>query len=335
MHRINSGHGLDLLCGGSDASSVCGDVTMPACGGDELCCSAFAEGADGNGSAPAHGEAAESLGRGPLPPGLECVDGVISETHLLQVGAMLGERSARAALLAREGGGPVGHPDSFYGRPDDGDAFLQPWEPLLSESSSGVLYWAWRRPLRRGMHMYMTRSVFLRANPRELRTFMNDDAYRAVWDSSMTLLRPLPSPAPPLLDDGHSSAFAADSGSGAVAAAAAKDGGASACASTGEWAGDACVAPHEQAIMQAMVAFPKPMSARSYVYARRVWDRPSDGGCYCLARACGHPAPSPLPSRAVPVGDYVSGCIIREPATRLLPPGFSGSAAEILMVRRC
>jgi hypothetical protein len=100
----------------------------------------------------AAGEATQSLGLSVLPGGLAALDEVISETHLLQVGAILGEASARGALAAAEAGGPVGHPSSFYGSPDSDEA-MQPWELLVSEGSGRVLYWGWRRPMRRGLYM--------------------------------------------------------------------------------------------------------------------------------------------------------------------------------------
>jgi hypothetical protein len=97
------------------------------------------------------------------------------------------------------------------------------------------------------------------------------------------------------------------------------------------------VLPHESAVMQALVQFPKPMTSRSYLYARRVWPRPSDGGCYCLSKACTLPLSTPLPAlpgRSVAVDDYCSGCVIRAPSPQLLPPGAgaAGPAAEVFMV---
>jgi hypothetical protein len=305
----------------------------------------------------------------------------VNETHLLQVGAMLGEASSRAALLAKEAGGPVGHPGSFYGSADS-DAFLEPWELLVCESSSSVLYWAWRRPLRKGLYMYMTRSVFLGASPAELRAFMNDDAYRVVWDSSMNVLRPIAGPAaagaaaasnesleamaaavaarmagvaapgsvaaagPATSCAGSSSSSDGSDRSSALGSAASLLSPFAALASSSSDAGTADEAAvdnscskgtaevllHESGIMQALVQFPKPMASRSYIYARRVWHRPSDGGCYCLSKACSYEAPPALPCRAVSVEDYVAGCVVRSPAVQLLPPGCAGPAAEVLMV---
>lgn len=283
---------------------------------------------------------------------------------------MLGEASSRAALVAREAGGPVGHPTSFYGSADTDD-FLEPWDLLVSESNPNVLYWAWRRPLRKGLYMYMTRSVFLGASPAELRAFMNDDAYRVVWDNAMAVLRPMAAAC--LSGAGSSSnasveamaaAMAARtaglapscSNIGAAAQPAAEAGGTpsdamsvGASMSLSPFAADSSdeeprsgstgsttvrheLLPHESAIMQALVQFPKPMASRSYTYARRVWHRPSDGGCYCLSKSCSFDNPLPLPNRAVAVEDYVAGCAIRTPAPQLLPPGCSGPAAEVLLV---
>lgn len=70
------------------------------------------------------------------------------------------------------------------------------------------------------------------------------------------------------------------------------------------------------------------MAAREYTYARRVWHRPSDGGCYAICRSLG-PGAAALaaagaaaeaagarrggarPSRSVAVQDYVSAVVLR------------------------
>ena len=40
----------------------------------------------------------------------------------------------------------------------------------------------------------------------------------------------------------------------------------------------------EWCLHQYRTRFPRPMAAREYQYARRVWHRPSDGGAYVLCR---------------------------------------------------
>ena len=46
---------------------------------------------------------------------------------------------------------------------------------------------------------------------------------------------------------------------------------------------------------------------REYVYARRVWERPADGGCYALSKPCGHSAATLSPDAATHVTDHASG----------------------------
>ena len=55
--------------------------------------------------------------------------------------------------------------------------------------------------------------------------------------------------------------------------------------------------------------WPRPLAARKYVYARRVWPRAGDGGCYSVSRACGHRA-APQ-ARGVPVRDFAAATLIR------------------------
>lgn len=191
----------------------------------------------------------------------------------------------------------------------------------------------------------MTRSVFLGATPAELRAFMNDDAYRVVWDQSMTVLRPvvMPDPQPEApTGRGSSSGGVGSSGNAAVelmaaAAAARMSASGDVQGADSSSAAQPAVLAHESVVMQALVQFPKPMASRSYLYARRVWPRPADGGCYCLSKGCTLPlstAVPSLPGRSVAVDDFCSGCVIRAPSPQLLPPGTDAAApaAEVFMV---
>ncbi len=266
-----------------------GGAFGPEAGG--ACAGGVVDGRELCGVIAAPCEATASLGTDDLPA--DCgaaIAAAVSETHLLQFGAMLGEASSRDALARAEAAGPVGSAaGSLYGAPDT-DGFYGPWEPVVHESAPGLLYWGWRRPLRRGLYMYMTRSVFLGVTPGEMRVFMNDDACRLAWDRSMAAL-----------------------GSGLRSSRG------------------VCAPQRETDVLYAAVKFPKPLAQRSYVYARRVWARPSDGGCYVLARGCGAPAGAASPLRGVAVTDYSSGAVIRAPAAALLG-GHSGPAAEVLMI---
>ncbi|KIZ06867.1 hypothetical protein MNEG_1078 [Monoraphidium neglectum] len=189
---------------------------------------------------------------------------------------MLGERSSRDALASAGLPGPVGpSAGALFGAADTA-AFFGPWEPLIHERApgGGVLYWAWRRPLRRGLYLYLSRSVFPGVTPAQLRAFAHDDAWRVRWDRATASL----GPAAPALE-----------GEGA--------------------------AGRESEVLAALVRFPAPMAPRAYTYARRVWPRACDGGCYALARACAPPGgAAAAPTRAVPVTDYCSAAVIRAAA---------------------
>jgi hypothetical protein len=65
--------------------------------------------------------------------------------------------------------------------------------------------------------------------------------------------------------------------------------------------------------MYARVRFPPPMAQREYLYARRVWAKSDDGGCYAVSRACPYPVPPPPPPgcRTYRVDDFANGFVIR------------------------
>jgi len=92
--------------------------------------------------------------------------------------------------------------------------------------------------------------------------------------------------------------------------------------------GEARISKHAESCLQRYVSrFPRPLSARSYEYARRVWTRPSDGGCYAIAKSCSLPTDSSLPSKYVLVKEYVSACLIKSTltGTRILTVYFEDS----------
>ena len=49
--------------------------------------------------------------------------------------------------------------------------------------------------------------------------------------------------------------------------------------------------------------FPRPLAAREYQYARRVWHRPCDGGCYVVCR--GLPLPDAGEARCRQAGAWL------------------------------
>lgn len=74
------------------------------------------------------------------------------------------------------------------------------------------------------------------------------------------------------------------------------------------------------------------MSNREYVYARRVWDRVLDGGCYCVSVACNHPA-APHHTRNVRITDYISCYLIRD--ARSAQGRRAGAAPCLEFIRFC
>lgn len=251
-------------------------------------------------AAAAASEAPACLGGDVLPDGGAgaALAGHVTEAHLLQFGAMIGEGSSLAALDARGAGAPLNGPGSLYGASDT-PACAGPWEPIVAEAAPGVAYWAWRRPVRRGLYMYMTRTLFGGASPAVVRSFMMDDGYRPAWDDACVALRP---------------AHSGDAG---------EDG--------------------ESALLYSRFRFPKPMAPRDYVYARRVWGRPCDGGAYVVCRACPRPEALP-PGRCCYVEDYAASYVIRTASDAVMagvPPaareglhglGAGGPSTEVLLV---
>lgn len=136
-------------------------------------------------------------------------------------------------------------------------------------------------------------------------TFTDCDTRRTLWDDCATALEPIAPPSRPELQPE------------AVRAAAAA----------------------QSSYMYARTRFPPPMSQREYVYARRVWYKADDGGCYCINKACAHPLPPAAGCRTTRVHDFSSGFVIRYVihATRYTPPlhhGFLLHARPTCLVNR-
>ena len=76
--------------------------------------------------------------------------------------------------------------------------------------------------------------------------------------------------------------------------------------------GETRVSRHAESCLHRYVSrFPRPLSARSYQYARRVWTRPSDGGCYAISKSCALPSGDGNTKKYVLVKEYISACRIR------------------------
>lgn len=94
--------------------------------------------------------------------------------------------------------------------------------------------------------------------------------------------------------------------------------------------GETRISRHSESCMQRYICrFPRPLSGRSYEFARRVWTRPSDGGCYAICKSC--PLPSgDGPSQYCLVKEYVSACCIEgtEQGTRITTVYFENNQAR-------
>lgn len=76
--------------------------------------------------------------------------------------------------------------------------------------------------------------------------------------------------------------------------------------------GETRISKHAESCLQRYVSrFPRPLSARRYEYARRVWTRPCDGGCYAISRSCSLPHDPSLSKKFVLVQEYISACLIK------------------------
>lgn len=237
----------------------------------------------------------------------EWIRQAVTDDHLLQLGAMLDEPTCVAALETLGLTPACSTHDALYGVAEDiahlgvagrvdGDntergntssynsatgpmatsASPPPprfppctWDAVVKESKPGLSLKVWRMPLRQGLYIYRS-SVFMEGmDPREVRPFHLDDQARSLWDDSALSVERLPPPQ--AVDPGN---FVDDD-----------------CSSAGrvhhdnEQQQQQHVSRHaESCIHQYISRFPRPMAPREYTYARRVWNRPSDGGCYVIAR---------------------------------------------------
>ena len=220
----------------------------------------------------------------------------VPTSHLLAFGALLNEPGAAAALTASGGPPPCGAPGSLLGEPDTSGWASTGWEPIIQETSPalGLAYWAWRRPLRRGLYVYRTHAVLDGASPAALRAFQGDDRSRFGWDDTCAATWRLP-----IQTDASSTTTSTTSPDPL-------------CPETGT------------AVYRCR--WPRPLRHRLYVYSRRAWHRPADGGAYSIAVGTHHPAsPSPDgPEGGVVIGDYVC-CLLFRAARPVVGGGGGGS----------
>ncbi|GAB4816531.1 hypothetical protein N2152v2_003577 [Parachlorella kessleri] len=227
----------------------------------------------------------------------------VTDEHLLQFGAALGEEAAMMASSELGLPAPWGQEPSLFGSEEGAagaGAAGEEWEQIVDRSQPGLRYSAWRRPLRRGLYVYRSSAVIEGVSPGELRAFHLDDVGRSTWDDTVMEIQRVKPPSaahhPP-----HNS---------------------------------------ECSLHRFRCRFPMPMAPRVYNYARRVWHRPADGGCYAICRTTQLPdtvgrgggggGGFGWPAREVEVGDYVSSVVIRatEGGAELATVYFEDSAVQ-------
>jgi hypothetical protein len=196
----------------------------------------------------------------------QAIRDVVSDEMLLQLGTLLGEPASEAALRHLNLPGAVESSEALLGAQDIAHATTSEWEMVVAEEASGLRVKSWRLPLKRGLYVYLTRAVLEGVAPRDVRAFYLDDEARALWDDSAIAIHRI-------LDDDGDSTIARD-------------------ATTGGGQSSSSRHPSESCMHRYVSRFPRPMAAREYRYARRVWHRPSDGGCYVVCRSCDFPPQS-------------------------------------------
>ena len=183
-------------------------------------------------------------------------------------------------------------------------------EEEVEEHKEGLHYWVCRKHLRRGLYMYKSRTVYEKGSTADMVAFtFADNEIRKKWDDSSVALQPV---LPPSMTTATS--FQKGGGGNSRGSDAWSGGGED---------GTPPLVPEDElrrasfaqsAFMYSRTRFPPPMAQREYVFARRVWYKSDDGGCYCISRACpSHLQPAtPSPGcRTVRVADFSAGFVIR------------------------
>ncbi|KAJ9510517.1 hypothetical protein QJQ45_015986 [Haematococcus lacustris] len=289
--------------------------------------------------------AMDCLGSDATHPTMHEVTQVVTSTHLLQFGALLGESSAELALSQSGMSGAVGHSqDSLLGSTDDVAGWEKGWEAVAAEACprTGLHYWAWRRYLRKGLYVYRTRTVYEGCTPAQLVSFQLDGSYKSVWDDKCAVITVLHPPTQttaadqvnretkPLKKPSQPSTALCDANlQASCTAQQQRDGRGVACAALYSQAELEAACLGRSCFLYARSRFPAPMAQREYVYARRVWAKQDDGGAYIVSRATAHPALPAAGCRTVKVQDFVSGQAIRATASLC---GSSQPASEVVSV---
>ena len=162
-------------------------------------------------------------------------------------------------------------------------------------------------------------AVYEKASPHQMVTFtFADNTTRRTWDESSMALHPIPqpsssssspSPGPPpsssALSSGPMQPPLPPVAQGAAGSPLLPPGVAA--------PSSPAVLPSycQSSFVYSRTRFPPPMAQREYVFARRVWYKADDGGCYCISKATTHPSPPAAGCRSMRVEDFSAGFVIR------------------------
>jgi len=188
----------------------------------------------------------------------ESIRQLITDEHLLQLGALMGESACEAVIkdlnlpfACTERDSLCGSPSYYHSRGSmtahNTSPSLTGWEELtaVTKEIHGLRLRSWRLLMRKGLYAYKTVVEIDGIDPSDIRPFHLDDQAHALWDDgALEVLRPIPG-------------------------------------------GCSRASRHAESCLHSYLSkFPGPLAPRRYNYARRVWHRPSDGGCYSISQNC-------------------------------------------------
>lgn len=255
----------------------------------------------------------------------------IPDEMLLQFGVLLGESESATAAKALKIPGPFDASHSLLGRLECGNK--EDWSHIVDEENEDLELQAWRLPLRKGLYVYLTRAVLHGVAPGDVKAFQLDDSLRKLWDQSVVYIER----ASTNVIDRQSGDLGTDhyeetdlrermsieqANEGDKAQKSAHH-----CRLQAKERDDECLlideslaSRSESCLHRYVSRFPGPMASREYSYARRVWHREADDGCYVICRQCEFPVEHVItnrigqrsnPSHVVKVQEFVSCMAIK------------------------
>jgi len=162
------------------------------------------------------------------------------------------------------------------------------WRELLRKTTDTMDYIAWCIPLRKGLNVYKTRTIFHGVTANEYLDFMMDDAFRLKWDGSLAAW-----------EGKHEVSSMYDSSSGSLSQSAVLS------EESAQKSADVNISD-----IYCRVRVPMPFASRQYFLQRSMWRSANGGQIICSARPHQNAAASPC-KRSITVYDYISCCSAR------------------------